>query len=69
MVDLLEKVYLNLILADLVKKNDFQKNGVGGHFGLSPLAKNAEIFFSEGPGFFHIFYKRSIVLKSIVKVC
>ena len=55
MVDLLEKVYLNLILADLVKKIDFQKNGVGGHFGLSPLAKNAEIFFPEGPGFFSYF--------------
>ena len=46
---------------------NFQKNGVGRHFGFSPLAKNVGIF-SRGYGF-SIVYKRSIKLKSIVKVC
>jgi len=38
-----EKVYLYLILAALVQKT-ISKIGVGGHFGLNPLAKNAGIF-------------------------
>jgi len=42
-VDIVEKMYLNLILAALVRKSIF-KNGVGGHFGFGYLAKNAYIF-------------------------
>jgi len=42
-VDIVEKMYLNLILAALVRKSIF-KNGVGGHFVVGPLEKNACIF-------------------------
>ena len=42
-VDIVENMYLNLILAALVRKSNF-KNGVGSHFGFGPLAKNACIF-------------------------
>jgi len=42
-VDIVEKMYLNLILAALVRKSIF-KNDVGGHFGFGPLAKNVCIF-------------------------
>jgi len=42
-VDIVENMYLNLILAALVRKSIF-KNGIGGHFGFGPLAKNACIF-------------------------
>ena len=42
-IDIVEKMYLDLILADLVRKSIF-KNGFGGHFGFGPLAKNACIF-------------------------
>ena len=42
-VDIVENMYLNLILPALVRKSIF-KNGVGGHFGFGPLAKNACIF-------------------------
>jgi len=65
-VDIVENMYLNLILPALVRKSIF-KNGVGGHFGFGPLAKK-RLHISEGPGF-SIFYKRSIEVKSIVKPC
>ena len=42
-VDIVEKMYLNLILAALVRKSIF-KNGVGGHFGFGYLGKNRYIF-------------------------
>ena len=42
-VDIVENMYLNLILAALVRKSIF-KNDVGGHFGFGPLAKNVCIF-------------------------
>ena len=42
-VELVEKMYLYLILGALAQKLFFQ-NGASGHFGLGPLAKNASIF-------------------------
>ena len=48
-VDLVEKVYLYLILGALVQTLIF-KDGAGGHFGFGPLAKKCRHFF-EGPGF------------------
>ena len=46
MVDLVEKVYLSLILGALVQKLIFQDCS-GGHFGFCPLAKNAGIFVRD----------------------
>mgnify|MGYP007091377993 CR=1 FL=1 len=60
MVELVEKVYVYLILAALFN------TGVGDHFELSPPAKNPALF--EEPGF-SIFYKGSIYGKSIVEAC
>ena len=49
MFDLVENVYLYLILDALVQTLIFQ-DGAGGHFGFGPLAKkNAGIFFLKGP--------------------
>ena len=42
MLDLPEKVSLYMIIGALVKNKKFQ-NGVGGHLGFWPLAKNAGI--------------------------
>ena len=47
-VDLVEKVYLYLILGALVQKLIFQ-HGAGGHFRFGPLAKKCR-HFCEGPG-------------------
>ena len=65
MVDLVEKVYLYLILGALVQTLFFQ-DGAGGHFGFGPLAKNAGIF---SRGRVSNFYKMSIDVKSIVRTC
>ena len=48
-VDIVENIYLNFILAALVRKSIF-KNGVGGHFGFGPLAKK-HLYISEGLSF------------------
>ena len=53
-VDIVEKMYLNLILAALVRKSIF-KNGVGDHFGVGPLAKTPAYF--RGAGFLIFFIK------------
>jgi len=65
-VDIVENMYFNFILAALVRKSIF-KNGIGGHFGFGPLAKK-RLHISEGPGF-SILYKVSKEVKSIVKPC
>ena len=42
-VDLVDKVYLYLILGALVQTLIFQ-DGAGAHFGFGPLAKNVGVF-------------------------
>ena len=43
MVELAKKVYLFIFVA-LYVKSYFFNNGAGGHFGFTPLEKNAGIF-------------------------
>ena len=66
-VDIVEKMYLKFDSSCSGSKVNFSKNGVGGHFGFGPLAKNSCIFPRDRVS--HFFYKKYIEVKSIVKPC
>ena len=59
-----EKVYSYVIFGALVQTLIFRE-GASGHFGFSPMAENASIYFRWTGG--NIFFKWSIAVKSNVK--